>query len=158
MFLILALVPDKVLTANAELLATILWPVFFLIKASLKFKVVRSVWIKTNNLPANNSELKKQKITPMLKNKLKITFWVVVFFCCGSWSQIEDMEKTQRLQEIQAKLDPRAETRVRDGRVFKPVELLRRRLIHDGALLWKNAGSRLKGSLYFTLLLMDVHG
>lgn len=68
------------------------------------------------------------------------------------------MEKTQRLQEIQAKLDPRAETRVRDGRVFKPVELLRRRLIHDGALLWKNAGSRLKGSLYFTLLLMDVHG
>lgn len=80
MFLILALVPDKVLTANAELLATILWPVFFLIKASLKFKVVRSVWIKTNNLSANNSELKKQKITPMLKNKLKITFLVVCFF------------------------------------------------------------------------------
>uniref|UniRef100_A0A3P8WWA8 Rho/Rac guanine nucleotide exchange factor 2 n=1 Tax=Cynoglossus semilaevis TaxID=244447 RepID=A0A3P8WWA8_CYNSE len=66
----------------------------------------------------------------------------------------QDMEKTQRLQEIQAKLDPRAETRVRDGRVFKPVELLRRRLIHDGALLWKNAGSRLKDVQ--VLLMTDI--
>lgn len=59
---------------------------------------------------------------------------------------MEDLEKTQRLQEIQAKLDPRAETRVRDGGLFKSGELLRRRLVHVGTLLWKTPGSRLKGT------------
>ncbi len=60
--------------------------------------------------------------------------------------QMEDLEKTQRLQEIQAKLDPRAEARVRDGGLFKPGELFRRRLVHEGTLYWKNPGSRLKGT------------
>ncbi|XP_031727137.1 rho guanine nucleotide exchange factor 2-like [Anarrhichthys ocellatus] len=59
--------------------------------------------------------------------------------------QMEDLEKTQRLQEIQAKLDPRAETKVRDGGIFKTGELFRRRLVHDGTLFWKTPGSRLKG-------------
>lgn len=58
---------------------------------------------------------------------------------------MEDLEKTQRLQEILAKLDPWAETKVRDGGLFKTGELLRRRLIHEGTLLWKTPGSRLKG-------------
>ncbi|XP_074542544.1 rho guanine nucleotide exchange factor 2 [Halichoeres trimaculatus] len=58
--------------------------------------------------------------------------------------QMEDLEKTQRLQEIQAKLDPRAETRVRDGSLFKSGELSRRRLVHEGILYWKTPGSRLK--------------
>ena len=59
---------------------------------------------------------------------------------------MEDLEKTHRLQEIQAKLDPRAETRVRDGGLFKAGELLRRKLVHEGTLLWKTPGSRLKGT------------
>lgn len=59
---------------------------------------------------------------------------------------MEDMEKNQRLQEIQAKLDPWAETRVRDGGLFKAGELLRRRLVHEGSLYWRTPGSRLKGT------------
>ncbi|XP_044026447.1 rho guanine nucleotide exchange factor 1a isoform X4 [Siniperca chuatsi] len=68
--------------------------------------------------------------------------------------QMEDMEKTQRLQEIQSKLDPRAEARVRDGGLFKPGELLRRRLIHEGTLFWKTPGSRLKDTQ--VLLMTDI--
>ena len=63
---------------------------------------------------------------------------------CGP--QVVELERTHRLQEIQAKLDPRSETKVRDGGVFRASELLRRRLVHEGALLWKNPGSRLKGT------------
>lgn len=59
--------------------------------------------------------------------------------------QMEDLEKTQCLQEIQAKLDPRAVTKVRDGGLFKTGELFRRRLVHNGTLFWKIPGSRLKG-------------
>ncbi|XP_068189290.1 rho guanine nucleotide exchange factor 2 isoform X2 [Antennarius striatus] len=68
--------------------------------------------------------------------------------------QMEDLEKTQRLQEILAKLDPRAETRVRDGGLFKAGELLRRRLIYEGILLWKTPGSRLKDTQ--VLLMTDI--
>ncbi|KAK5910717.1 hypothetical protein CgunFtcFv8_004955 [Champsocephalus gunnari] len=68
--------------------------------------------------------------------------------------QMEDLEKTQRLQEIQAKLDPRSETRVRDGGLFKPSELFRRRLVHEGTLFWKTPGSRLKDTT--VLLMTDV--
>uniref|UniRef100_UPI0037E8CD50 rho guanine nucleotide exchange factor 2 isoform X4 n=1 Tax=Semicossyphus pulcher TaxID=241346 RepID=UPI0037E8CD50 len=68
--------------------------------------------------------------------------------------QMEDLEKTQRLQEIQAKLDPRAETRVRDGSLFKPGELFRRRLVHEGTLYWKTPGSRLKDIQ--VLLMTDI--
>lgn len=69
--------------------------------------------------------------------------WKDDYYTC--W-QMEDMEKTQRLQEIQAKLDPRTETRVRNGGLFKAGELFRRRLVHEGTLLWKTPGSRLKGT------------
>ncbi|XP_049457498.1 rho guanine nucleotide exchange factor 2-like isoform X1 [Epinephelus fuscoguttatus] len=68
--------------------------------------------------------------------------------------QMEDLEKTQRLQEIQAKLDLRAEARVRDGGLFKPGELLRRRLVHEGTLFWKTPGSRLKDIQ--VLLMTDI--
>lgn len=61
--------------------------------------------------------------------------------------QMEDLEQTQRLQEIQAKLDQRSEAKVRDGGLFKPGELSRRRLVHEGTLFWKTPGSRLKGTL-----------
>ena len=65
--------------------------------------------------------------------------------CSSGVGQVLELERTQRLQEIQARLDPRAEAKVRDGQLFRGGELLRRRLIHEGTLLWKNPGSRLKG-------------
>ncbi|KAM7372756.1 hypothetical protein PAMP_007654 [Pampus punctatissimus] len=68
--------------------------------------------------------------------------------------QMEELEKTQRLQEIQAKMDPRAETRVRDGGLFRQGELLRRRLVHEGTLFWKTPGSRLKDVQ--VLLMTDI--
>ncbi|XP_071391324.1 rho guanine nucleotide exchange factor 2 isoform X2 [Centroberyx affinis] len=68
--------------------------------------------------------------------------------------QVEDLERTQRLQEIQARLDPRAEAKVKDGGLFRAGELLRRRLVHEGTLLWKNPGSRLKDVQ--VLLMTDV--
>ncbi|XP_067467770.1 rho guanine nucleotide exchange factor 2 isoform X2 [Thunnus thynnus] len=68
--------------------------------------------------------------------------------------QMEELEKTQRLQEIQARLDPRAEARVRDGRLFRQGELLRRSLVHEGTLFWKTPGSRLKDVQ--VLLMTDI--
>ncbi|XP_037329267.2 rho guanine nucleotide exchange factor 1a isoform X4 [Pungitius pungitius] len=68
--------------------------------------------------------------------------------------QMEDLEKTQCLQEIQAKLDPRAVTKVRDGGLFKTGELFRRRLVHNGTLSWKIPGSRLKDTQ--VLLMTDI--
>ncbi|XP_077447069.1 rho guanine nucleotide exchange factor 2 isoform X2 [Stigmatopora argus] len=68
--------------------------------------------------------------------------------------QMEDLEKTQRMQEIHAKLDQRAESRVRDGGLFRPAELLRRKLLHEGTLLWKTPGSRLKDVK--VLLMTDI--
>ncbi|KAJ7991403.1 hypothetical protein DPEC_G00283460 [Dallia pectoralis] len=68
--------------------------------------------------------------------------------------QVMELERTHRLQEIQAKLDPRAEPKVRDGSLFRGRELLRRRLIHEGMLLWKTPGSRLKDVL--VLLMSDI--
>ncbi|KAG7469495.1 hypothetical protein MATL_G00129460 [Megalops atlanticus] len=68
--------------------------------------------------------------------------------------QVLELERTQRLQEIQARLDPRAETEVRGGGVFRGGELLRRQLIHEGTLLWKTAASRLKDVQ--VLLMTDI--
>ncbi|XP_029519131.2 rho guanine nucleotide exchange factor 2-like isoform X1 [Oncorhynchus nerka] len=68
--------------------------------------------------------------------------------------QVMELERTQRLQEIRARLDPRAEAKVRDGGLFRGGELLRRRLIHEGMLLWKNPGSRLKDVQ--VLLMTDI--
>lgn len=66
---------------------------------------------------------------------------------CSVDQQVQELERAQRLQEIQSRLDPRAETKVKGGGVFRGGELLRRSLIHEGALLWKTAqGSRLKGA------------
>ncbi|KAL2084541.1 hypothetical protein ACEWY4_020059 [Coilia grayii] len=68
--------------------------------------------------------------------------------------QVQELELTQRLQEIRSRLDPRAETEVRGGGVFRGGELLRRRLVHEGTLLWKTANSRLKDVQ--VLLMTDI--
>lgn len=59
--------------------------------------------------------------------------------------EVLELDRTRRLQEIQARLDPRAEAEVRGGGVFRGGELLRRKLLHEGPLLWKVQGSRMKG-------------
>ncbi|KAK0155568.1 Rho guanine nucleotide exchange factor 2 [Merluccius polli] len=68
--------------------------------------------------------------------------------------EVLELERTQRLQEIQARLDPRAQTEVRGGGVFRGGELLRRRLVHDGNVLWKVQGSRMKDVQ--VLLMSDI--
>uniref|UniRef100_A0A3Q3K557 Rho guanine nucleotide exchange factor (GEF) 1a n=1 Tax=Monopterus albus TaxID=43700 RepID=A0A3Q3K557_MONAL len=73
---------------------------------------------------------------------------------CSIDQQMEELEKSQRLREVQAKLDPRAEARVRDGGLFKPGELFRRKLVHEGILFWKTPGSRLKDIQ--VLLMTDI--
>lgn len=67
--------------------------------------------------------------------------------------EVLELERTRRLQEIQHRLDPRAETRVRGG-VFRSGELHRRRLVHEGALSWRVQASRMKD--VHVLLMNDV--
>ncbi|XP_058503169.1 rho guanine nucleotide exchange factor 2 isoform X1 [Solea solea] len=68
--------------------------------------------------------------------------------------EVLELDQTRRLQEIQARLDPRAQAEVRGGEVFRGGELLRRRLLHEGALLWKVQGSRMKDVQ--VLLMSDI--
>ncbi|XP_029283292.1 rho guanine nucleotide exchange factor 2-like isoform X2 [Cottoperca gobio] len=68
--------------------------------------------------------------------------------------EVLELDRTRRLQEIQARLDPRAQAEVRGGGVFRGGELLRRRLLHDGALLWKVQASRMKDVQ--VLLMSDI--
>ncbi|TKS82788.1 Rho guanine nucleotide exchange factor 2 [Collichthys lucidus] len=68
--------------------------------------------------------------------------------------EVLELGRTRRLQEIQARLDPRAQAEVRGGGVFSGGELLRRRLLHEGTLLWKVQGSRMKDVQ--VLLMSDI--
>ncbi|XP_057195395.1 rho guanine nucleotide exchange factor 2 [Triplophysa rosa] len=73
---------------------------------------------------------------------------------CSVDQQVQELERAQRLQEIQSRVDPRAQTEVKGGGAFRGGELLRRRLIHEGTLLWKAQGSRLKD--VHVLLMTDI--
>lgn len=66
---------------------------------------------------------------------------------CSVDHQVMELERTHRLQEIRSRVDPRAEAKLRSGALFRPAELLRRQLIHEGTLLWKTPSSRLKGAI-----------
>ncbi|XP_075995000.1 rho guanine nucleotide exchange factor 2-like isoform X3 [Genypterus blacodes] len=68
--------------------------------------------------------------------------------------EVLELDRTRRLQEIQSRLDPRAQAEVRGGGTFRGGELLRRKLIHQGALLWKTQGSRMKDVQ--VLLMSDI--
>nr|XP_046254570.1 rho guanine nucleotide exchange factor 2-like isoform X2 [Scatophagus argus] len=68
--------------------------------------------------------------------------------------EVLELDRTRRLQEIQARLDPRAQAEVQGGGVFRGGELLRRRLLHEGTLLWKVQGSRMKDVQ--VLLMSDI--
>ncbi|XP_045060549.2 rho guanine nucleotide exchange factor 2 isoform X2 [Desmodus rotundus] len=67
---------------------------------------------------------------------------------------VHELEKGARLQEIYTRMDPRAQTPVPGKGPFGREELLRRKLIHDGCLLWKTATGRFKDVLM--LLMTDV--
>lgn len=58
---------------------------------------------------------------------------------------VHELEKGARLQEIYHRMDPRAQAPVPGKGPFGREELLRRKLIHDGCLLWKTATGRFKG-------------
>uniref|UniRef100_A0A8C5GK38 Rho guanine nucleotide exchange factor 2-like n=1 Tax=Gouania willdenowi TaxID=441366 RepID=A0A8C5GK38_GOUWI len=68
--------------------------------------------------------------------------------------EVLELSRCGRLQEVMARLDPRAQTEVQDGGVFIGGELLRRKLLHDGALMWKLQGSRMKDVQ--VLLMSDI--
>ncbi|KAK1329172.1 hypothetical protein QTO34_011352 [Cnephaeus nilssonii] len=57
---------------------------------------------------------------------------------------VHELEKGARLQEIYSRMDPRAQTPVPGKGPFGREELLRRKLIHDGCLLWKTGTGRFK--------------
>lgn len=64
---------------------------------------------------------------------------------CHVDQDVHELEKGARLQEIYNRMDPRAQTPVPGKGPFGREELLRRKLIHDGCLLWKTATGRFKG-------------
>ncbi|KAM4581585.1 rho guanine nucleotide exchange factor 2 [Odontesthes bonariensis] len=68
--------------------------------------------------------------------------------------EVLELDRTRRLQEIQARLDPRAQAQVQGGGMFRGGELLRRKLLHEGTILWKVQGSRMKDVQ--VLLMSDI--
>lgn len=63
--------------------------------------------------------------------------------------EVHDYEKNARLQEIYGRLDGRTKAVLpwdRGPMPFRKEEILRRKLVHDGCMLWKTAG-RFKGGL-----------
>ncbi|XP_048369759.1 rho guanine nucleotide exchange factor 2 isoform X3 [Sphaerodactylus townsendi] len=67
--------------------------------------------------------------------------------------EVHDYEKNARLQEIYGRLDVRAKADLAKGS-FCSEELLRRKLVHDGSMLWKTAAGRFKDVL--VVLMTDV--
>ncbi|XP_029355223.1 rho guanine nucleotide exchange factor 18 isoform X2 [Echeneis naucrates] len=65
-------------------------------------------------------------------------------------------EKTSRLRDIHNKMEPKAQGKIKDGRVFRREDLApaRRQLLHEGTVNWKAASGRLKDIL--AVLLSDV--
>ncbi|XP_034029373.1 rho guanine nucleotide exchange factor 2 [Thalassophryne amazonica] len=97
-----------------------------------------------DNTKGNEEEVKALSQALLLLKKL-----------IGSVDQeVLELERTRRLQEIQARLAPRAQAEVRGGGIFQGGELQRRRLLHEGSLLWKIQGSRMKD--VHVLLMSDI--
>lgn len=66
-------------------------------------------------------------------------------------AQVNLHEKSCRLRDIHSKMEPKAQGKIKDGRVFRREDLAqgRRRLLHDGMVNWKAASGRLKGDATF---------
>ncbi|XP_061573809.1 rho guanine nucleotide exchange factor 2 [Cololabis saira] len=68
--------------------------------------------------------------------------------------EVLELDRARRLQELQNRLDPRTHAELREGGTFRGGELLRRKLLHEGTLLWKVQGSRMKD--VHVLLMSDI--
>ncbi|XP_040907606.1 A-kinase anchor protein 13 isoform X2 [Toxotes jaculatrix] len=69
-------------------------------------------------------------------------------------SKVNEHEKRRRLKEFHSRMDSKSIMMMKSGQIFAREDLLRRRLIHDGALQLKNSQGRLKD--VHALLLSDV--
>ncbi|XP_060538541.1 rho guanine nucleotide exchange factor 2 isoform X3 [Pantherophis guttatus] len=69
--------------------------------------------------------------------------------------EVHNQEKNARMQEIYARLDGRTKAHLpRERGPFSKEEMLRRKLIHDGSMLWKTPAGRFKDVL--VVLMTDV--
>ncbi|XP_041429673.1 rho guanine nucleotide exchange factor 2 isoform X2 [Xenopus laevis] len=68
--------------------------------------------------------------------------------------EVHNLEKNLRLQEIYQKIDSKSVALVDGDHNFSKEELLRRKLIHEGSLLWKTAAGRFKDVIM--LLMTDT--
>ncbi|XP_039998623.1 A-kinase anchor protein 13 isoform X2 [Xiphias gladius] len=69
-------------------------------------------------------------------------------------NKVNEHEKRRRLKEFHSRMDSKSIMMMKNGQIFAREDLLRRRLIHDGALQLKNSQGRLKD--VHALLLSDV--
>nr|XP_020472784.1 A-kinase anchor protein 13 isoform X3 [Monopterus albus] len=69
-------------------------------------------------------------------------------------NQVNEHEKKCRLKEFHSRMESKSIMMMKNGQIFARQDLLRRRLIHDGALQLKNNQGRLKD--IHALLLSDV--
>ncbi|XP_069796435.1 rho guanine nucleotide exchange factor 2-like isoform X2 [Narcine bancroftii] len=69
-------------------------------------------------------------------------------------TEVHECERRCRLQEVCSRMDPRAAATMHSGRSFQCEDLARRRLVHDGFVLWKTSTGRFKDVQ--VLLLTDV--
>lgn len=60
-------------------------------------------------------------------------------------SKVNEHEKRRRLKEFHSRMDSKSIMMFKSGQLFAREDLLRRKLIHDGALQLKNTQGRLKG-------------
>lgn len=65
-------------------------------------------------------------------------------------SKVNEHEKRRRLKEFHSRMDSKSIMMRKSGQIFAREDLLRRRLIHDGALQLKNVQGRLKGEEMLT--------
>ncbi|KAM3824607.1 rho guanine nucleotide exchange factor 2 isoform 2-T2 [Vipera latastei] len=69
--------------------------------------------------------------------------------------EVHNQEKNARLQEIYSRVDGRTKAHLpRDQGTFSKEEMLRRKLVHDGSMLWKTPAGRFKDVL--VVLMTDV--
>ncbi|GCB86627.1 hypothetical protein scyTo_0027355 [Scyliorhinus torazame] len=59
--------------------------------------------------------------------------------------EVHECEKRFRLQDIYNRMDTKTMAAMHGGRQFRREDLIRRKLVHDGFVLWKTATGRFKG-------------
>ncbi|XP_041031216.1 A-kinase anchor protein 13-like isoform X9 [Carcharodon carcharias] len=59
-------------------------------------------------------------------------------------NKVSECEKKTRLQEIHSRTETKAIMRLKSGQMFAKEDLIRRKLVHDGPVMLKNAAGRLK--------------